>query len=307
MYRQKGQTLLIVVLVIIAAATIGLSILSRTIVSQKSSTEETESQKALAAAEAGIERAIQGNVTISSNGDIGNNSTYDTAVTQLNAASFLLNGGAPIYDSPPPPQQPQIVGYVPNLVQKDEGTDVWFAEHKTDGSGGINYATVKSPAHVNLYWGTTSETCTSGSMPAAIEAIVIAGTSPGTAKTYRYVYDCSSSRGNNFKPGLSVNNSTDKPITGVTFGYRTPDLDLANGIGGNIILIRVVPLYKDTRVAISTSCGVSGDPCISLPSPGSMIDSKGTSGQATSRITDFKPAWPQTYLPYLSYGLFVAN
>lgn len=308
MHQQRGQTLLIVILVIIVVSTIGLSLASRTITSLKSSTEEAESQKALFAAEAGIERAIkmqaqEGVVIISSNGDIGNNSNYEAAVTQFaSAASFLLNGGTQIKNS-----TGTVIKIIPNIVQKDEGVDVWFAEHKTD-DGSINYATVKSPTHVNLYWGTTSESCTdlTKPKPAAIEAIVVAGTSAANAKSYRYVYD-SCSRGNNFKSTtLGSYPDTVSGISKMTFSNRTPDLDLANGIGGNIILIRIIPIYKDTIIGIS-ACAAPGSSCTTLPSPGSMIDSTGTSGQASSRITEFKAVWPQTYLPYLSYGLFVAN
>lgn len=313
MHQQKGQVLLVVILAIVAASTVGLSILSRTITSQKSSTEEAESQKALAAAEAGIERAIQtqvqGNITISSNGDIGNNSEYDAKVTQFeNASSFLLNGGTQIKDS-----AGTVIKTIPNIVQKDEGADVWFAQHD-DITGDIIYPQDAPPlTHLNLYWGTTSESCM-GTKPAAIEVIVVAGTSAGTAKTYKYAYDsCSSQRGNNFKPGLT-NDSTGWTVPGidlvtsvekVAFGNKTPVDNLARGVG-NIILMRVIPLYKDTIVGIST-CDASGSNCTPLPSPGSMIVSTGTSGQASRKVSYFKAEWPQTYLPYLSYGLFVAN
>ena len=57
--KQKGQVLLIVVLVMIVALTVGLSLISRSITNLRTSTEEAESQKALAAAEAGIEQALE--------------------------------------------------------------------------------------------------------------------------------------------------------------------------------------------------------------------------------------------------------
>lgn len=304
--------LLVVILAIIAASTVGLSILSRTITSQKSSTEEAESQKALAAAEAGIERAIQGNVDITktvildSQGNV--NSSYDAKVTQFNnASSFLLNGGTSIYAE----DGVTVTKTIPNIVQKDEGADVWFAQHDV-ADGSIKYSSATFPAsstpQLNIFWGLPSESCT-GTMPSAIEVIVVAGTSPETAKTYRYAYDSCPSRGNNFASDPLMVGSFPDTITGikgVTFGNRTPDNDLAKNVG-NIILMRVVPLYKDTIVGISTPCTASGSPCAFLPSQGSMIVSTGTSGQASRKVSYFKAAWPQTYLPYLSYGLFVAN
>ena len=154
--KQSGQILLIVVLVIVVASTIGLSLASRSITSLKTSTEEAESQKALAAAEAGIERAIQGNVlspglNVLYSNDLGNKSSYSVDITGgIQNSTFLVNGG--------------------NKIQKDEGADIWFVEHNPDGS--LDYSTVKNPNFVNLYWGSTTESCSNqANMPAAIEAI----------------------------------------------------------------------------------------------------------------------------------------
>jgi hypothetical protein len=63
--------------------------------------------------------------------------------------------------------------------------------------------------------------------------------------------------------------------------------------------MRVIPLYKDSIIGMTNGA-------ISLPLQGYKIDSTGTSGEANRKIRVFK-GWPQTYLPYLSYGLFVAK
>ena len=55
---QKGQVLLLVVLASVIALTVGLAAISRSITSTRISTEESNSQKALSAAEAGIEEQI---------------------------------------------------------------------------------------------------------------------------------------------------------------------------------------------------------------------------------------------------------
>ena len=97
----------------------------------------------------------------------------------------------------------------------------------------------------------------------------------------------------------------------MAFTNRTPINDLARGIvpasKKNIILMRVIPIYKDAAIGINTcNPDSAGDNCTSLPSQGYVITSTGTSGQAVRKLTIFK-GYPQTYLPYLSYGLFVAN
>ncbi|MBI2613412.1 MAG: hypothetical protein HYW62_01445 [Candidatus Levybacteria bacterium] len=286
---QGGQILLIVILVIIIASTIGLTLASRSITSLRTSTEEAESQKALAAAEAGIERAIQGSVPIAVQGNNpSNNSSYATQFTQIQSSSFLINGG--------------------NAVPKDEGADVWFVNHNADGTP--DYSSALSPNFLHLYWGTPQEACGTSTAPAAIQAIVILrNKNTGEIKSYRYAYDSCPAR-------ISVNNFTQADsgsftVTGIsnfTFGNRTPETgansDLAKGVN-DIVFMRVIPIYKDAVVGVY-ACNHAGNNCTSLPSQGYMITSTGTSGSSTIKIVAFE-GYSQTYLPYLSYGLFVAN
>lgn len=286
--REKGQILLIVILVIIVASTIGLSLASRSITSLRTSTEEAESQKALSAAEAGIERAIQGLVPIAVGDNLSNNSSYSTQFTQVQSSSFLINGG--------------------NIIPKDEGADVWLVGHNADGTP--DYSSVLSPNFLHLYWGSTSEVCGTPTAPAVVQAIVISrNKTTGEIKSYRYAYDSCPSRTseNNFTPADS-GSFTVPGITGVTFGNRTPENGSSNNLAKgvtDIVLMRVIPLYKDAVIGIY-ACDRAGNNCTSLPSQGYIISSTGISGSANRKITVFK-GYPQTYLPYLSYGLFVAN
>lgn len=290
MFRQheKGQIVLIVILVAIVASTVGLSLASRSITNLRSSTEEAESQKALAAAEAGIERAIQGSIPIAVQGNNpSNNSSYSTTFTAVQSASFLINGG--------------------NVIPKDEGSDVWFVAHNADGTP--DYSSALSPAFLHLYWGLPSEACGTPTAPAALQAIVIQrNISTGEIKSYRYAYDSCTTRasGNNFTTSDS-GSFTVPGIINVTFGNRTPEggnRDLAKNVS-DIVFMRVIPIYKDTVVGVH-ACDRAGGNCTSLPSQGYIISSTGISGEANRKITVFK-GYPQTYLPYLSYGLFVAN
>ncbi len=286
---QAGQILLVVVLVIIIASTIGLSLASRSITSLRSSTEEAESQKALAAAEAGIERAIQGSIPIAVDvSSPSNNSSYVTQFAQVQSSSFLINGG--------------------NLIPKDEGADVWLVGRNADGTP--DYSSALSPNFFHLYWGTPTEVCGTPTAPAAIQAIVILRNKvTAEIRSYRYAYDsCSSRRSeNNFRPADS-GSFTVTGISNFTFGNRTPesgaDSDLAKGVN-DIVLMRVIPIYKDAVIGVYT-CNRAGENCTSLPSQGYVISSVGTSGSANRKLTVFK-GYPQIYLPYLSYGLFVAN
>src|SRR3989344_4715713 len=92
--RQAGQILLIVILVIVISSTVGLSLVSRSITSLRTSTEEAEPQKAFSAAEAGIERALQGDLLIGSTTDgifTANKSKYRVDIDQDSTSTFLVN------------------------------------------------------------------------------------------------------------------------------------------------------------------------------------------------------------------------
>ncbi|MDP2638276.1 MAG: hypothetical protein Q8P26_04410 [Candidatus Levybacteria bacterium] len=292
MLYQKGQILLIVILVVIVTSTIGLSLASRSITSIRTSTEEADSQRALAAAEAGIERAIQGS-TLSTgvailNGNLSNNADYRVDVEGIQDSSFLINGG--------------------NAIPRDEGADLWFADH--DEEGNIDNSSAMSPKFVHLYWSSPSEICGTSTAPAALQVVVItrSPSSLNNIKSYRYVFDnCLSRRAENYFKEADSGNFTVAGISGVTFGVRTPE-DGANkdlSSVGDIVLMRVIPLYKDAVIGVS-ACNRAGNNCTSLPSQGYAISSTGESGAASRKLTVFK-GYPQIYLPYLSYGLFVAN
>ena len=271
--KESGQALLVVVLVMVVALTVGLSLVSRSIVNIRTSTEEADAQEALAAAEAGIEQAIQTNTTIPLTTFIENNTTYNANVTEAKGAdAFLANGG--------------------NLVIKDDGIDVWLVSHNPDGTP--NYAT--SPiwnGNLDIYWGDPS---LSDCDNAAMEVAVISknSTPPPDFQLKRYAYDpCTSRRGDNkFSPPTPT--GPVNIIEGKTFPYTVRINNVSSGL-----VVRVVPIYASTAVAVDGS--------IELPTQGFAIDSTGTSGagdrQVLRSITYFK-TYDQLATPYFMYGLF---
>lgn len=285
--EEKGQILIVVILVVIVTLTVGLSLATRTIINLSTSTEEVQAQKALNAAEAGIERSLESNTSISDSlTDTSGNivSEYATAVDPVGGgpgdSSMVLNGG--------------------NNVQKNEGIDVWFEGHDASGNLDGNYTSFVPLSSLSLYWGSSGQSCGGSNKPAAIQVIAITAVtaSPTTKKTYRYAYDaCSATRRNNF----TTANVGTYNIDGTTFVNRTSSSNLASGIPAateRIVFMRVIPIYSDTTI------GITND--ISLPSQGYVIDSTGISGEANRKVRVFK-SWPQLYLPYISYGLFIAD
>ena len=146
---QKGQILLLVVLVMTIALTIGLSLATRTITDIRTTTEEENSQRAFSAAEAGIEKAL-----LESSGATGsfvNNTSFQTSIATVSGITLPLNNGNPIL--------------------KDEAADVWFSV----------YPGYTSPwtGDITIYWGNSSDTCNSDetiNTMAALYIVFINGT-----------------------------------------------------------------------------------------------------------------------------------
>lgn len=263
---EAGQVLLIVILVIIVASTIGLSLASRSVISLRTSTEEAESQKALAAAEAGIERMIQGDISVAASlhGDNpSNNSKYDVGYVEVKGDNFLMSGG--------------------NSLPKDEGADLWLSTYSSNPSS--NY-TGQWSGNLSIYWGEDTATPCNNS---ALEIIIISGSTSSPALT-RYAYDPCEDRRNTNKFSSP---SSGTIIDAKTFLYGVNINNISSGL-----IARIIPIYGNASV------GVKSNPA--LPLQGYKIDSTGTSGQASRKLTVFK-GHPEAYLPYLSYGLFVAK
>jgi len=263
-WGEAGQVLLIVVLVVIVASTIGLSLASRSITSLRTSTEEAESQKALAAAEAGIERTMQVLVPVGvQETNQGNNAAYATEVSEVDGLTFLMNGGA--------------------LIPKDEGADLWLSTYSSDPAS--NFGAPLWEGDLTVYWGESATACENP----AIEIIIISGLK-SDPESKKYVYDpCPERQTENH---FSAPSDVVETITGKTFLHGATISGVSSGL-----IARIIPIYGNASV------GIKGDS--SLPLQGYKIDSTGTAGQANRKITVFK-GYPQTYLPFLSYGLFVA-
>ena len=215
---QRGQILLIVVLVMVTTLTIGLSVAVRSITNIKTSQDAANSEKAFSAAEAGIEKSLTNGS--STTGTFTNNSKFSTSIITVAGNEFPLNNGSPIL--------------------KDNAIDIWLS----------NY-----PAYTNqwtgsftLYWGQSSDTCTqseSTNSMSALEVIVLSGSQNNPHMT-RYAYDTCSARSldNNFQyvpPGGGT-------VAGKSYRYRTT-IAVAQGL-----FVRVVPLYAPALVALQV-CG----------------------------------------------------
>ena len=267
--RQSGQVLLVVVLAAVVSLTVGLAAVSRTITNTRVASEESNTQEAMAAAEAGIEEQIQKTKRASeADGEI---SVY--------SRDFSNSSSVTATSEPETPTRNVIFPVNDEAeIDQDEGADVWFSDLKFTTPMNV------SPGLI-VYW-VGGSNC--GTEP-AIEIVVISGAKNAPALN-RYAIDrCS--RGNGFS---STTNLPEQVVNGVRYNraYRIPD-------GFNSAWIaRIIPLYHSTKIAIR-----SNDV---LPSQGYSINSTGTSGGTVRKVKVFQ-SYPSLPIEFFPYNLFIPN
>lgn len=264
---QRGQVLLIIILVMVVALTIGLSVVSRSIVNLRTTEEEENSQKAFSAAEAGIERLINSSAeSLTLSDEVGTDASFNAKITSYakNSNSFLV--------------------YNYNLIPKDDGADIWLS----------NYPTYTSPlnAQVTVYWGSPSDTCTnneSTNTESALQIVVISGdiNSPQNLAMTHYMLEPCSSR-------ASVNNFSQNIQSGGVIGGKqfthSYTVSVTNGL-----LMRIIPLYAPTRLGISST-----QP---LPAQGQIIESTGVVANTERKLTVYK-GYPTLPVEIFPHGIF---
>lgn len=214
---QNGQVLLLVVLASVIALTVGLAAISRSITSTRISSEEANSQKALSAAEAGIEEQINKALT-AAGGTIGpSDGTFDessflASAVAVSGTEFEINDG--------------------EKISQDDGADIWLSNYP-------DFSSPTSPADLTIYWNASDSNC--NTQP-AIEIAVVRGPTKTDPNMDRYAIDsCATRRGQN---GFDAPNTSG--ITGYNRGYRLPAIPSG-------YIARVIPLYADSSIAVRSS------------------------------------------------------
>lgn len=263
MEYQKGQILLIVVLVMVTVLTIGLSVVARTITNIRTSQEAANSEKAFSAAEAGIEQSLTNSQPVS--GSFANDTTYETTVDTIAGVAFPLNNNSP--------------------VLKDEAHDIWLSE----------YPDYTNPwtGTMTLYWGETTDSCNPSEATntmAALEVLVMSG-SVASPQVSRFALDPCSPRslGNRFE-FISGGGGV---IANITYPYQKT-FTVTSGL-----FVRVIPLYASTLIAVR-GCDASGANCQALPSQGTVIESVGTADNTQRKVITYRsyPRLPTELFPY---------
>lgn len=217
--RLKGQAVIIIIVGMVIALTIGLSIAAQSIISLQTATDEEQSQRAFSAAEAGIERALSENQPLT-DVDLGNNTMIkEVTVNTIAQNNLLLNDGLPALQNDP--------------------VDVWVSDYP-------DYTAPQSGT-LDIYWGSATN-CTE----AAVEIIVVSGASINAATTQKYTADPCTTRGNGFStPGTNGYSTGSFTIGGTTLRNRQT-MTITNGR-----IVRIVPLYASTTIGVIASGGIT--------------------------------------------------
>lgn len=269
---QSGQTLLIVVLVMIVALTVGLAIVSRSVTNLKISKQSEESQRAFQAAEAGIEEALKkGSGTAAPGVDIKNNANYSSSYAKQSGREILVNGGED--------------------VDQDKGSDVWLSNYSSEISGMFDNP-LFSPS-LTFHWGTDNQntsdcTNTGDRVPPALEVVTLYG-DKNSPTLDKHIFDpCTGRTPGAENPSLDPVVVTDPNVGKQVALQYTADISLP----GPSLIMKVIPVYNSTKI------GIESNPA--LPPQGVIVTSTGKSGNSQRKLVYFEsfPQIPTELFPY---------
>lgn len=297
MRSQRGQIVLIVILSLAVALTVGLSVASRVITNLKVSKENEESQRAFQAAEAGLKVIL--NKNSSSNialpqTTLSNNAQFSAKQTTIgNATQIVLNQGLDI--------------------DQGLGFDVWLSQYNLPPAPNFDFYGVppaRFSGNITIYWGSNTQTLCSPPTNAAekltvrpaleVVLLTVGRVGPTTytvdnPRFSKYVYDpCVPIR----IPGATSGAGAGTPVDGISFYQSTPSsINIPGGgpSGEFGLIMKIIPIFASTKIAVTTPAG--GKP---FPSQGSLIETTGQSGASVRKILylNSNPQTPVELFPY---------
>lgn len=275
--HQRGQILLIVVLTMIIALTVGLSIASRIVTELRLSRQNEESQRAFQAAEAGIEQTLRQEQSISSAVNFDeSNASFTTTFRAESGASLLMNNGIE--------------------VDQTVGADVWLSEYSADPALVFgNPMGAGAPVTITIYWRSPNQTsCLQGSGDSTAPALEVAVLSGAKANPVlaKYVYEAAGC--------TRIQGATQGTSGNYTIGTnQTPFRNSATITVTDGLIMKVIPIYNSGLIGITA---VSNGNPIAFPPQGSVVESVGEAGNTVRKVTYFR-SFPQLPLEVFPYSI----
>lgn len=252
---QKGQILLITVMLLATAITVVMTIAFNATTETQVTKLEQESQKALSAAEAGLELAIK-QLKISSSGAVLD---YSTEVGQgIKGTAQFTTTASDVFVSP--------------LLQQDEQYTFYMDGYTTASSFGTTYFN----GNFNLLFGSEGGDC--ASRPIALELTRVMNDDT----VNRSVVDpCARLR---TTTGLLTSTTNTFTLLSTTFRHQAASIPVA----GDVKIIIVRPLYSSTKLGFESVVGgvfpLQGNTLVS--------EAKVTGSGVTKRVKLFQ-SYPQ--------------
>ncbi len=282
--NKDGQVLLTLILVMTVALAIGLSVVQKSLTDVSTATKVEDSQRAFSAAEAGIEKGLNGDMTTKT-------------FTENNSQITSLEDSGSIPALPPSQTQQKPLEYPP--LAKEEVGQIWLADPDPNvvlpGCSAID-ATKHVPvcykqSTLSVYWGSSS------SDKAALELTLIYYNGTSYVSRKWYLDQVVRTPANNFD---QVQNCAGYKPEGFTTTYQC--YVLLGNLPSNLIMLRVRLLYNITSQPIAVlASGTCGRDC-SLPPQYKILTSTGTAGEVQRKVKVFQSF--KAIPTFFDYALF---
>ncbi len=289
--KEKGQAILILILVMTVALSIGLSMIQRSLVDVSTASKVEQSSRAFSAAEAGIEKALQ------PGSSCGNN-----CVSFDNSSKADVSGVDLIPVVPTSGIRQAVLEYPP--LAKEDVVQVWLADYASSNSNPppIRYA----QNTLDVYWGNNS-----GTDKAALElTLVYYGTDPQDPvvsernvqkyRSHKWYLDYTGlvrTPDNKFDNASTCNGSSTYTCKKV--------LNFSANEAAGLMLLRARLLYNSTSQPIAVQAvGTCGIAC-SLPAQAKWITATGKSGETQRKVRVFQ--LKNVVPPFFDYAIFSAG
>ncbi len=216
---EKGQAVLVVLLVMVVLLTLGLSVVSRSVTDVKISQQSQESARAFWTAQAGLEKALlaQGVIPLNTVDGV----SYAVTKTALGGSS---------------------------IGQIDQGKSFvyWLVNHNPDGSIGTTFY---SGDNLTIYWGNSGDS-------SALTASLVYKDTSGLFRSRKFAFDPSTTRSPNFSsPDLGTGHS----FGGNIFAYKATISGLSSLLPNydkKPYFVNIKMLFNTTAQPIGVQMGV---------------------------------------------------
>jgi len=238
--NNSGQALLIILLIMAVALTIGLSVVSRSVTDIRISQEQEESARAFSAAEAGLESLL---ATGGAPGIVGD-FTITTDTKPLGDSSTFV---------------------FPKEIRADDTQTVWLVDHLDEDT--LDLDNPKSFTDFEFHWGNENLSGNEDTAP-ALEAVIIYKDLAGEYTTRRVAFDPKLGRSD----GFTNVSDDDHSFSEKRFSFKAKFTDDRAFPSGSLYALRIKLLYNDEPQVLGIEA--FGDP---LPLQGNCYASTAAS------------------------------